>query len=59
MLHMSSELNGFLGGEETLEDNIRIDLRAILWQGVDWIHLAQYREQRLGLVKTVMKFLVS
>jgi hypothetical protein len=23
------------------EDNIRMDLREIRWEGVDWIHLAQ------------------
>jgi hypothetical protein len=23
------------------EDNIRMDVREIVWEGVDWIHLAQ------------------
>jgi len=27
------------------EDNIRIDLREIVWETVDWIHLAQDRGQ--------------
>jgi hypothetical protein len=27
------------------EDNIRMDLREIGWEGVDWIHLAQDRDQ--------------
>jgi hypothetical protein len=27
------------------EDNIRIDLRVVGWEGVDWIHLAQDRDQ--------------
>jgi len=27
------------------EDNIRICLREIGWKGVDWIHLAQDRDQ--------------
>jgi hypothetical protein len=27
------------------EDNIRIDLREIMWEGVDWIHLAWDRVQ--------------
>jgi len=27
------------------EDNIRMDLRNIGWEGVDWIHLAQDRDQ--------------
>jgi len=27
------------------EDNIRVDLREIGWEGVDWMHLVQDREQ--------------
>jgi len=27
------------------EDNIRMDLREIRWEGVDWMHLAQGRDQ--------------
>jgi hypothetical protein len=27
-----------------LENNIRIDLRKIMWEDVDWIHLAQDRK---------------
>jgi hypothetical protein len=27
------------------EDNIKMDLRDIVWDGVDWIHLAQNRDQ--------------
>jgi hypothetical protein len=27
------------------EDNIGMDLRDIGWEGVDWIHLAQDRDQ--------------
>jgi hypothetical protein len=27
------------------EDNIRMDLREIGWEGMDWIHLAQDRDQ--------------
>jgi hypothetical protein len=27
------------------EDNIRMDLREIGWEGVDWMHLAQDRDQ--------------
>jgi hypothetical protein len=42
------------------EDNItrRIDLRDIRWGGVDWIDLAQHREQRRALVNTVMNLRV-
>jgi len=36
------------------EDNIRMDLRELGWEGVDWIHLAQDRHQWWTLVKTVM-----
>jgi hypothetical protein len=27
------------------EDNIRVDLREIGWEGVDWMNLAQDRDQ--------------
>jgi hypothetical protein len=36
------------------EDNIRMDLREIGWQGVDWIHLAQDKDQLQAAVNTVM-----
>jgi hypothetical protein len=36
------------------EDNIRMDLREIGWEGVDWIHLAQDTVQWRALVNTVM-----
>jgi hypothetical protein len=34
-------------------DNIKIDLREIVWGSMDWIHLAQDRT-RLSPVSTVM-----
>jgi hypothetical protein len=34
-------------------DNIKMDLRQIEWDGVDWIELAQYRDQWRALVNTV------
>jgi hypothetical protein len=34
------------------EDNTEIDLRAIQWEGADWIHLAQSQ----ALVNKVMNF---
>jgi hypothetical protein len=40
------------------EDNIKIDLREIGWCGMDWIDLAQDRDQWRALVNTVMKFWV-
>jgi hypothetical protein len=36
------------------EDNIKMDLREIGWDGVDWIEMAQDRDQRKALVNTVM-----
>jgi hypothetical protein len=36
------------------EDSIRMDLRGIGLQGMDWIHLAQDRELSRILVNTVM-----
>jgi hypothetical protein len=35
------------------EDNIKRDLREIWWDGMDWIHMAQDRDQWLAIVKTV------
>jgi hypothetical protein len=40
------------------EDNIKMDLRAIGWGGMDWIDLAQDRDQWRALVNTVMNLLV-
>jgi hypothetical protein len=34
-------------------DNIKMDLREIGWDGMDWIDLAQDRDQRRALVNTV------
>jgi hypothetical protein len=35
-------------------DNIKIDIRKTGWDGVDWIHLAQERDQWRALVNMVM-----
>jgi hypothetical protein len=40
-------------------DNIKMDLREIGWDGMDWINLAQDRDQWRALVKTVMNLQVS
>jgi hypothetical protein len=39
-------------------DNIRIDLREIGWNGMDWIQLAQDSDQWRALVNTVMNLRV-
>jgi hypothetical protein len=37
-----------------LEDNIKMDLLEIRWGGMDWIDLAQDRDQWRALVNIVM-----
>jgi hypothetical protein len=41
------------------EDNIRMDLWEIGWEGVYWLQLAQDRDQWWDLVNTAMKLWVS
>jgi uncharacterized protein YebE (UPF0316 family) len=40
------------------EDDIKKDLREIGWGGMDWIDLAQDRDQRRALMNTVMNLRV-
>jgi len=35
-------------------DNIRMNLRKTKWEGVDWMHLAQDRDQLWAVVNAVM-----
>jgi hypothetical protein len=39
-------------------DNIKMFLRDIEWEGMDWIDLAQDRDHRRALVNTVMNLQV-
>jgi hypothetical protein len=39
-----------------LVEKVKIDLRDIGWDGMDWIDLAQDRDQRRALVNTVTNF---
>jgi hypothetical protein len=36
------------------EDGIKMDLREIGWMGVEWIHLAQYRDRWRAVVNAMM-----
>jgi ribosome biogenesis protein Nip4 len=40
------------------EDNIRVDLREIGWEDMNWIHLVQDTDQWPALVNTVMNLRV-
>jgi hypothetical protein len=40
------------------KDNIKMDLREIGWESMDWMHLAQDRDQWRALVNTVMNLRV-
>jgi hypothetical protein len=40
-------------------DNIKMDLREIRWDGVDWIELAEDRDQWRAVANTVMNLRVS
>jgi hypothetical protein len=39
-------------------DNIKMDLREIWWGGLDWIDLAQNKENRRAFVNTLMNIWV-
>jgi hypothetical protein len=41
------------------EYNIKMDLREIGWGGIDWIDLAEDRDQWRALVNTVMNHWIS
>ncbi|PNF41597.1 hypothetical protein B7P43_G11564 [Cryptotermes secundus] len=41
-----------------LVNSIEMDLRQLGWEGMDWIDVAQDRDQRMALVNTVMNLLV-
>jgi hypothetical protein len=58
-------LVGNLEGKSQLErprrrwvDNIKMDLKARGWDGMDWIDLAQVRDHWRALVNTIMNLLV-
>jgi hypothetical protein len=41
------------------EDNIKTDLREIGWEGEDWIHLPQTRDQWWAVVNMIMNLWFS
>jgi hypothetical protein len=49
------EEKGMLGrAMHKWENNIRINVREVVWECLDWIHLAQDRDQWLVLVNVIM-----
>jgi hypothetical protein len=42
------------GPRHRWEDNIKMHLEEVRWEGVDWIDMAQDKEQWLVLVNTVI-----
>jgi hypothetical protein len=47
-----------VGKKHTWEVNIKLDLREMGLEGVDWIHVAQDRDRWRAVVNTVMNFRV-
>jgi hypothetical protein len=45
--------------EHTWEDHIKMDIRKIGWGGMNWIDLAQDRDQWTALVNTIIKLRVQ
>jgi len=41
------------------KDNIKVDLKGIRWDSMDWIHLSQDRDQWQAVMNTVMNLWVS
>jgi hypothetical protein len=41
------------------EDNIKMDFREIVFEGIGWMHLAQDRDQMWALVNTVMNLWIT
>jgi len=65
MKNAYSILVGKHGGKRLLgrpscrwEDNFRMDLRVMGWEGVDWIYVASNRDQWLALVNTIINLQV-
>jgi hypothetical protein len=54
MSQRASDLDGLF----KWKDNIKIDLRKIGWDVMEWIYLAQDRDKYRALVNTVMNFRV-
>jgi hypothetical protein len=52
------ERGGVERPRRTQKDRVKMDPKEVVCEGVDWIHLAQYRDQRRALVNTVINLRV-
>jgi hypothetical protein len=60
-MHMVGKPEGkkpFRRSRHRRKDNIGVDLREVVWEDVDWIHLAKNRDQLWSPVNKVMKLKV-
>jgi hypothetical protein len=57
MKHERKKLHG--RSRRRREDNIKLDSKALRFQGVDWIDLIRDRDKWRAVVNTVMKLMVS
>jgi hypothetical protein len=62
-MHTKIWLKNLKGGDgrprHRWKDNIRIDLMEIEWEGMNWIQLAQDKDQWLAFVNMVINLSVS
>jgi hypothetical protein len=59
MKHAWAERNAYrilVAKPDVAGDNIKMDLRDIGWHGINWIHMAQDRNQWRALENMVMNF---
>ena len=56
---MKARVNLREGSRRRWEDNIKIDLREVRLEGIDWIEVAQDRNRWWALVNAVMNLRVS
>jgi hypothetical protein len=49
-----SKRTDHVGPECPWDDNVTMYLKEVEWKGVDWIHLAQKKDQWRAVVNTVM-----
>jgi len=54
LIRIPEEKTPLVRARHKWEDNIRVDLREVGWENVEWMHLAQGRDQWWNHVNTIM-----